>query len=155
MFFGQCGKFCACTRDVEVCQEAHRHHQEDEEGRLHPLEVGASSLTHCRVLTRIHTKTRTHTHAHTHTHQHTQFQGIVWSGEVIRWYSLIRNLCECGGKRLVLACYFLLYLVHILMLKCQVEEDLRHQEDEEGRLHRLAVVSVWTCIFAHLFPILR
>jgi hypothetical protein len=57
------------------------------------------------------------------------------SGKVIRWCSLIRNLCECGGERLVLAFYFLLYLVHILMLKSR-----RHHQQDEEAMARLAAM---------------
>ncbi len=53
---------CANT-NAEVQKEALCHHQEDEEGRLHRLEVGVDTytFTHIRVLTRIHTHTHTHT----------------------------------------------------------------------------------------------
>ena len=46
MFFDNVASFAHAHNDVEVYQEAHLHHQEDEEGRLHREEVGVETYTH-------------------------------------------------------------------------------------------------------------
>ena len=58
--------FAPAYDDVQVYQEAHRHRQEDEEGRLHREKVGVETYTHTNIgLFDQSSHSRAHTRTHT------------------------------------------------------------------------------------------